>query len=108
MPKELTIVSDLMCLDCGSVFPIRRKTLHQKKEGHIKDLYCPTCKTETKHFELKDKDKFLWKYSHLTDEDILSSKKDETTKQAILLLRKRELESEKSRSRVLKKIPSQG
>ena len=70
MTKEPSIVSDLMCLDCGNVFPIRRMILHQKKEGHIKDLYCPTCKMETKHFELKDKDKFLWKYNHLTDEDI--------------------------------------
>ena len=108
MTKEPSIVSDLMCLDCGNVFPIRRMILHQKKEGHIKDLYCPTCKMETKHFELKDKDKFLRKYNHLTDEDIINSKKDETTKKAILLLRKRELESEKSRGRVLKKIPSQG
>ena len=104
--KEITIASDLMCLDCGDIFKIRRKRLQQRKEGHIKDLYCPICKAETRHYELKDKDIFLWKYSYVTEENVQKIKIDDETKQAIFLLRKREEANGRQTNPVLKKVPS--
>lgn len=49
-----TILSNLKCGKCNSVFPIQRKKSNQRKIDHIKDLYCFSCKKRTKHIELKE------------------------------------------------------
>ena len=42
------------CLQCGHEnLPIYRKTSHQHKKYHRKKLYCPYCKTEINHIELR-------------------------------------------------------
>lgn len=55
MKKHITR-SDLVCLECGNVFPIPRKTANQRKIYHIKDIFCVCCKKKTKHIETKDLD----------------------------------------------------
>jgi len=50
--------TDLICSTCGYIQTIQRKQSKRKKELHIKDLYCPFCKKDTKFIELVDKDKY--------------------------------------------------
>lgn len=52
--KIKTIKSDLICPECGNIFPIMRRTSIQRKSYHIKDLYCYKCDRLTKHIEVKD------------------------------------------------------
>ena len=57
MPK--TVQTDLICPDCGNTFTIMRKENKQKKEFHKKWLYCPSCKKETDHIEVRNMDILL-------------------------------------------------
>jgi len=77
--KRSTVKTDLMCLICGSVFPISRRVKRQKSEFHIKDLYCYKCKKETKFVELKD-------YSTIKKKLELKPNKDEFEKHIYDLL----------------------
>ena len=52
--------TELVCLKCGNVMTILRKSLKQKKVGHIKDMYCPYCKEQVKFFEVRDVNAFKW------------------------------------------------
>lgn len=52
--NKKTIKTDLICPECGSVFPIMRKQSKQKKIFHRKWLFCPKCKKETNHIETKE------------------------------------------------------
>ena len=54
-----TIRTDLICPECGSIFPIMRRECNQKKAFHRKYLYCPTCKKTTNQLEMKEYDKLL-------------------------------------------------
>lgn len=47
-------ISDFVCPECGMIIPLPR--LQQREKGHIKDLYCPGCKTERKFVEYRRKD----------------------------------------------------
>lgn len=38
-------ISDMVCPGCGKSFPIPRKKDRKRENGHIKDIYCPFCKT---------------------------------------------------------------
>lgn len=50
------MISELMCLSCGSYFPIPRPLHQLREENHIKTIWCPHCKEETQHVEkLKDR-----------------------------------------------------
>lgn len=51
--------TDLVCLNCGNVFTIYR-SYNYKKVGHIKDLWCYSCKKVTKHYEVRDISKFMY------------------------------------------------
>jgi len=51
MAKFNTIQTELMCLYCGSYFPIARKSHKQKSENHLKNLWCFKCLKVTKHVE---------------------------------------------------------
>ena len=46
-------ISNLVCPDCSCSFPIPRRKGSERERGHIKDLYCPFCKKETKMTEYK-------------------------------------------------------
>ncbi len=67
--------TELVCLECGDVFPIYRRNGRAKQVGHIKHLYCPICLKETAHYEVKDADVFLWKYEYADFEDVCEEAK---------------------------------
>lgn len=52
--KRATIKSDLICSECGNIFPIMRGYKSQREKYHIKDLYCYKCDKKVKFIELKD------------------------------------------------------
>ena len=43
--------SYLKCSECGKQFPIMRSKGYKREKGHIKDLWCPFCKSESKFKE---------------------------------------------------------
>ena len=47
-------VSDFYCTVCGCKgIPIPRKASKQRKKGHLKKLFCLSCKEETNHVEVR-------------------------------------------------------
>ena len=56
MRRTHTEISDLICSECGNEFKIPRFSNNLRDKYHIKDLYCPFCKTKTKHIEVKNLD----------------------------------------------------
>ena len=44
-------ISDLTCPECGNRFLIPRRSNKLRKDGHIKDIWCPFCSKETKMVE---------------------------------------------------------
>lgn len=46
-------ISQFKCKECGSMFPLPRAKARKRKEGHIKDLWCPFCKQKVKTIEYK-------------------------------------------------------
>jgi len=61
--------TDLICSICGYIQSIQRKKSSQKKELHLKDMYCPLCKKDTKFIELVDKSVY---YNKLIRKDSLN------------------------------------
>ena len=51
MGKRRIVISMLACKDCGSRFPIPRKTCQLREKEHIKDIWCYKCKHITKYIE---------------------------------------------------------
>ena len=50
------VQSKFICQKCGAQMVLYRKRAEQRKLGHVKHMYCPSCK-ETKAFtEIKDWD----------------------------------------------------
>lgn len=48
-------ISDCVCQQCGSKFPIPR-IKKQREKGHVKTLYCVVCKERTYHVEVREVD----------------------------------------------------
>ncbi len=94
MKKSVADMTNLICLECGSAFPLFRRTNRQKTTGHIKDLWCIKCEKITKHYEVKNIDIFLF-----------PDYQDDEVKQYIkgLITNNQEVDYEK-RDRVFKKI----
>lgn len=65
--KQTTIKSDLICSECGNIFPIMRKYKAQRGIYHIKDLYCYKCDKDTKFIELRDAMKVKKELEFTTD-----------------------------------------
>ena len=43
------------CLNCGRTgIPLGRPESHRREKFHRKKLYCPWCKRETQHVEIRD------------------------------------------------------
>ena len=49
-----TIKKYLKCTECNIKQSIIRKVSKNKKAGHIKKLWCPSCHKRTKHVELDE------------------------------------------------------
>lgn len=45
--------SYLTCEKCEKIFPIMRSKGYMRERGHIKDMWCPFCKEESKFIERK-------------------------------------------------------
>lgn len=41
--RKVRVISDFICPECGLDFPLPRIHGKQRKNGHIKDIYCPKC-----------------------------------------------------------------
>lgn len=48
----MMIRKELACLVCGNIQEIQRVASKNKKVGHEKKLWCPTCHKKRKHVEL--------------------------------------------------------
>ena len=48
--------STLICSVCGNHFPIMRNHGKPRERGHVKDIWCPFCKTERKFLEVRKRD----------------------------------------------------
>lgn len=48
-----TVETFLICSVCDNVYPMFRHKGKQKKDGHIKHLWCYRCKETTAHIEDK-------------------------------------------------------
>lgn len=59
--------TNLVCLECGYIFTIPRKTYKLKNNGHIKDLWCPRCKNVNKHYEIRNIDSFMYNLEYTDD-----------------------------------------
>lgn len=46
-------MSQFICKECGMELRLPRQHCGQRKSGHLKDLYCPQCKRDTKFREIK-------------------------------------------------------
>lgn len=49
--RNCMISSPLRCCECGGIFPIMRPLGHMREKNHIKDMWCPYCKKESKFIE---------------------------------------------------------
>lgn len=56
MPKSNRFeMHSFYCLTCGNkTFDLPRQYSHMYGKGHIKDLYCPTCRTTRKTLECRN------------------------------------------------------
>ena len=54
MPNQKTTTSEFYCTKCGRRgIPIARKIGKQREAGHLKKLYCPFCREEINHAEIR-------------------------------------------------------
>lgn len=54
MSKHNFLISDMYCCKCANKgITIPRKVNHYKEAGHLKKLYCPYCKQEWNHVEIR-------------------------------------------------------
>jgi hypothetical protein len=52
--RNLITISDFYCTNCGNKgIPIPRKKGAERKESHLKALYCLSCKKTTNHVEIR-------------------------------------------------------
>ena len=52
--RKITTTSDFYCVICGNKgIPIARRIGSQREAGHLKKLYCPHCKMEVNHAEVR-------------------------------------------------------
>lgn len=49
--KRKTTISELTCPECGTVMFVPRRLSKKRERGHVKTMWCPTCKKKTDHIE---------------------------------------------------------
>lgn len=49
-------MSELICTVCGNKQAVPRTTGKQRNKGHMKKFWCPFCKEEINHIEIRNKD----------------------------------------------------
>ena len=58
MKRRPYVISNFICEECGTTVPLPRCHGQQREHGHIKDLWCPGCKKESKFKEIKYKESY--------------------------------------------------
>ena len=58
MKRNNYVISNFICQECSSIVPLPRCHGRQRECGHIKDIWCPCCKKETKFKEIKYKENY--------------------------------------------------
>ena len=51
-------ISTFICQECETIIPLPRCHGQQREHGHIKNIWCPCCKKETKFKEIKYKESY--------------------------------------------------
>ena len=49
-------ISKCVCTECGLVFPIPRKKGATREKGHIKSMWCISCKAIKEFYEIRECD----------------------------------------------------
>lgn len=52
-------MSDMYCVKCGGHMTVPRPRRKAREKSHLKDMYCPYCKMESKFLEVREKDFIL-------------------------------------------------
>lgn len=52
-------MSDMYCVKCGGHMTVPRSRRQTREKSHLKDMYCPYCKVESKFREVREKDFIL-------------------------------------------------
>lgn len=52
-------MSDMYCVECGGRMTVPRPRRKTREKAHLKDMYCPYCKEDTKFREVREKDFIL-------------------------------------------------
>lgn len=60
----------LECVACGRMSTIQRKDSKDRPAGHIKHLWCATCKTRRPHVELDEFKSSFLKNRELEDQEL--------------------------------------
>ena len=58
MKKKHFVISTFICQTCGMKIPLPRVHGQQRENGHVKDVYCPSCKCDRKFTEIRYKESF--------------------------------------------------
>jgi hypothetical protein len=58
MKRKHFVISNFICQSCGTEMPLPRCHGQQRENGHIKDIWCPVCKKESKFKEIKYKESY--------------------------------------------------
>lgn len=54
MANNTITISDFYCTQCGNKgLPVVRTSKKVREPGHLKKLYCPQCKIQTNHVEVR-------------------------------------------------------
>ena len=71
-----TRLTQLVCPECGTIFPMMRKVGKQKDVSHRKWLYCYVCKKETNHVEGRDLDSIIARAGIIGEENLSRKEKE--------------------------------
>lgn len=70
MKKQKVVQTELFCGECGMKMPIIRKASKKKSKGHLKHMYCPSCKEVQGFLEQSVEDKNVSFWENFQNEQI--------------------------------------
>lgn len=100
MKKQVTTISYFVCHECGLEMPLSRVKCLRREKGHIKDLYCPTCKKVQKFKEIRNIDFYKNLDGEILDEKPEDEKIEEPKSKTVKPRRMREITWEEIYERI--------
>lgn len=100
MKKQVTTISYFVCPECGLEMPLSRVKCLRREKGHIKDLYCPTCKKVQKFKEIRNIDFYKNLDGEILDEKPEDEKIEESKSKTVKPRRMREITWEEIYERI--------